>query len=152
MIFCAISRLIAIRDSFTFTMTFPPMVLITVTALPTTNPRFSKWARTCGFPPIFRIILSSPTPASVSGIIVSPSFKAYISIAKCIYFFHFWLAFANRLLLYANKTVLSIFLRIKFPCIWNFGKSSIWLAFANYIFVQFVTTGHAWSSPLQPWF
>ena len=40
MIFCAISWLMAIRDSFTLTMTLPLIVLMTDTTPPTTKPRF----------------------------------------------------------------------------------------------------------------
>ena len=39
MIFCAISRLIATRASLTFTIRFPPIVLITLTLPPTTKPK-----------------------------------------------------------------------------------------------------------------
>ena len=59
MILFAISKLMATRDSFTFTIRFPPLVLRTVTVPPILKPMFSKCFLVSGLPPILRMIFST---------------------------------------------------------------------------------------------
>ena len=60
MILRAISSLMATRDSFTLTITFPFRDVMTVAVPPTTKPRFSRCFFTSGLPPILLITDSSP--------------------------------------------------------------------------------------------
>ena len=76
MIFCAISLLIAILASLTFTMMFPAIAVMTVTDPPATNPRFSKCFFTSGVPPTLLIMFSTPISASVNGIFLPPLFNS----------------------------------------------------------------------------
>ena len=62
------------RDSFTFTIRFPPIAETIRTVPPVTKPRFSKCCLTSGLPPIFFMIFSSPISANVKGIISLRSF------------------------------------------------------------------------------
>ena len=68
-ILCAISRLTATRASLTLTITLPPIVFMTVTTAPGTNPRSSRCFLTSGDPDTRFIMFSSPGVANTSGIL-----------------------------------------------------------------------------------
>ena len=82
MIFPAISRLIATRDSLIFTMRFPLMVLITVTAPPATKPRSSRCFLSSSLPPTRRMTVSSPGFAYTRGIMQVPPLKRFLWLEK----------------------------------------------------------------------
>lgn len=62
------------------------MALTTVTAPPTTKPRFSRCVLTSCFPLIFLIMFSSPVPANVSGISCrAPKIYSYLLWGLVLY-------------------------------------------------------------------